>query len=221
MIAIGSDREEAVEDDEEEEEEPSRRQFDSVEDEVTGKLRKEKYDFDATTEQILVDFFGEHDCFYDTGSNRYDNSKFKKHMMELQLQQKVILLLADGLRWDSYGLDLTNLKEVERNGVKASWMNGVFISMSTPSMYSIATGLYPESHGAIHNLYFDPVTKNRTYSYPEALNITEWFDTGAEPVWVTAIMQGLHAGTILYPGGNVPIKGISPDKNIPSTEWFW
>eukprot|EP00057_Strongylocentrotus_purpuratus_P026173 XP_011680647.1 PREDICTED: ectonucleotide pyrophosphatase/phosphodiesterase family member 7-like [Strongylocentrotus purpuratus] len=136
-------------------------------------------------------------------------------------KQKVILLLADGLRWDSYGLDLTNLKEVERNGVKASWMNGVFISMSTPSMYSIATGLYPESHGAIHNLYFDPVTKNRTYSYPEALNITEWFDTGAEPVWVTAIMQGLHAGTILYPGGNVPIKGISPDKNIPSTEWFW
>lgn len=40
---IGSDREEAVEDDDDEEEgEPSRRQFDGDEDEVTGKLRKEK-----------------------------------------------------------------------------------------------------------------------------------------------------------------------------------
>ena len=86
MMAIGSDREEAVEDDDKEEGEPSRRQFDSVEDEVTGKLRKEKCDFDATTEQKLVDYFGEHDCFYNKGSNRYANSKFKKHLMELQLQ---------------------------------------------------------------------------------------------------------------------------------------
>ena len=61
MMAIGSDREEAVEDDDKEEGEPSRRQFDSVEDEVTGKLRKEKCDFDATTEQKLVDYFGEHE----------------------------------------------------------------------------------------------------------------------------------------------------------------
>ena len=81
--------------------------------------------------------------------------------------------------------------------------------------------MYPESHGAIHNLFFDPVTKNRTYRFEEALNITEWFDTGAEPIWVTAIQQGLHAGTILYPGGNVPIKGVRPDRNVPSNPWFW
>ena len=82
-------------------------------------------------------------------------------------------------------------------------------------------GLYPESHGVIHNLYFDAKTKTSTSSFAEALNITECFDTGAEPIWVTAIQQGLHAGTIMYPGGNVPIKGISPDRNVPSVAWFW
>ena len=40
MMAIGSDWEEAVEDDDEEKGEPSRRQFDSVEDEVTGETKK-------------------------------------------------------------------------------------------------------------------------------------------------------------------------------------
>ncbi|XP_071500138.1 ectonucleotide pyrophosphatase/phosphodiesterase family member 7-like [Diadema antillarum] len=136
-------------------------------------------------------------------------------------QQKLILLLTDGLRWDSYGQDLPHLNEVARTGVKTAWMDGVFLTQSTTSMYSIATGLYPESHGVIHNVYFDPITKNRTYSFADTLNVTEWFDTGAEPIWVTAILQGKHAGTIMYPGGNVPIKGIRPDKNVPSTSWFW
>ncbi|XP_041483660.1 ectonucleotide pyrophosphatase/phosphodiesterase family member 7-like [Lytechinus variegatus] len=132
-------------------------------------------------------------------------------------RQKVILLLADGLRWDRFEEDLPSLMRVEENGVRAEWMDGVFVTLSTPSMYSIATGLYPESHGAIHNLYFDPVTGERTYSYYSTLQKAEWFDTGVEPVWVTAILQGLTAATIMYPGGSVPIKGIIPNKTIAST----
>ncbi|XP_072176356.1 ectonucleotide pyrophosphatase/phosphodiesterase family member 7-like [Diadema setosum] len=135
-------------------------------------------------------------------------------------QQKLILLLVDGLRWDSFGQNLPHLNEVARTGVKTAWMDGVFPTLSTTSTYSIATGLYPESHGVIHNVYFDPITKNRTYKFADTLNVTEWFDTGAEPIWVTAILQGKHAGTIMYPGGNVPIKGIRPDRNVPSTSWF-
>ncbi|XP_030839270.1 ectonucleotide pyrophosphatase/phosphodiesterase family member 7-like [Strongylocentrotus purpuratus] len=132
-------------------------------------------------------------------------------------RQKVILLLADGLRWDRFSEDLPSLMRVEENGVRAEWMDGVFVTLSCPSMYSIATGLYPENHGAIHNLYFDPVTRERTYNYYATLDKAEWFDTGAEPVWVTAIMQGLNAATIMYPGGQVPIKGIKPNKTIIST----
>lgn len=83
------------------------------------------------------------------------------------------------------------------------------------------TGLYPESHGALHNVYFNKTTKERTYKFQEALNITEWFDTGAEPIWVTAKNAGKTVGSIMYVGTTVPIKGVLPDRVIPIAPYFW
>ncbi|XP_071837175.1 ectonucleotide pyrophosphatase/phosphodiesterase family member 7-like [Apostichopus japonicus] len=134
---------------------------------------------------------------------------------------KLILVLSDGLRWDGYNLNLPNLKKMEEKGVRADWLNGVFITMTIPSTYSIATGLYPESHGALHNVYFNKTTKERTYKFQEALNITEWFDTGAEPIWVTAKNAGKTVGSIMYVGTTVPIKGVLPDRVIPIAPYFW
>eukprot|EP00057_Strongylocentrotus_purpuratus_P023495 XP_011677969.1 PREDICTED: ectonucleotide pyrophosphatase/phosphodiesterase family member 7-like [Strongylocentrotus purpuratus] len=75
--------------------------------------------------------------------------------------------------------------------------------------------LYPESHGAVHNLFFNATSGEKSPSFMATMNYTEWFDTGAEPIWVTTILQGGKAGTILYTGSNVPIKGVQPTKNIP------
>ena len=55
---------------------------------------------------------------------------------------KVLLYLLDGLRWDLYGLDLPELRKVEEYGVRAEWMDGVFVTLSTPSAFSMATGVY-------------------------------------------------------------------------------
>ena len=82
------------------------------------------------------------------------------------------------------------------------------------------TGQYPESHGVIHNLYFDAETQT-TYSSSETLNVTEWFNQGgAEPIWVTAIKQGHKAGTIRYPGCNVAINDVEPTKRVMNAPWF-
>ena len=53
---------------------------------------------------------------------------------------KVVLLLIDGMRWDLYGQDLPVLKRVEENGVRADWLDPVFVTFSSPSSFSIATG---------------------------------------------------------------------------------
>ncbi len=53
---------------------------------------------------------------------------------------KVLLVLLDGMRWDLFGLNLPGLKEVEEQGVRAEWMDGIFITMTIPSTFSIATG---------------------------------------------------------------------------------
>ena len=44
---------------------------------------KEKYEYDATVEQKLVEFFAENDCFYNKGSEKYANTKYKKRLLEV------------------------------------------------------------------------------------------------------------------------------------------
>lgn len=134
---------------------------------------------------------------------------------------KLLVVLLDGMRWDHFGLDLQHLNQIEERGVKAEWMDPVFITMSLPSMFSIATGLYPESHGVIHNLFFDPDTKNQTSTYQATLNVSEWFDAGAEPIWVTALKNKLKVSSIFFPGTHVPIKGYKPDVSVPITRWHY
>ncbi|PIK48466.1 putative ectonucleotide pyrophosphatase/phosphodiesterase family member 7-like [Apostichopus japonicus] len=136
-------------------------------------------------------------------------------------KQKVLLFLIDGLRYDQFGYELPAFHNVEMNGVRAEWMDGAFVSLSAPSMYTIATGLHPECHGVVHNLYYDPETGAKTTSYSATLNVSEWWDTGAEPIWVTAKLNGLSVGNIMYPGGMKEVKGIVPDKIIPSDSWWW
>ncbi|XP_071965564.1 ectonucleotide pyrophosphatase/phosphodiesterase family member 7-like [Antedon mediterranea] len=133
-------------------------------------------------------------------------------------KDKILLVLSDGMRWDLFGNDLPTFKYIEEMGVKAEYLIPVFPTMSLPNMYTIATGLYAESHGAIHNLAFDAETGNRTLTYSASLTVQKWFDTGAEPIWVTAIQQGLTAGTMRYPGGDVSIKGIRPTRVNSSEE---
>lgn len=85
----------------------------------------------------------------------------------------------------------------------------------------LISGLHPESHGVVHDLYYDPETGEKTTSYSATLNVSEWWDTGVEPIWVTAKLQGLSVGNIMYPGGMKEVKGIVPDKIIPSDSWWW
>ena len=50
-------------------------------DESTGKCKKERHDFDAATEQKLVEFFSANDCFFNKGSERYANTAYKTRIL--------------------------------------------------------------------------------------------------------------------------------------------
>ena len=69
------------------------------------------------------------------------------------LHGKVLLLMLDGLRWDLFGLDLPELQKVEEAGVKAEWMDGVFVSKTIPSAFSIVTGKGVENMSLYLSLY--------------------------------------------------------------------
>ncbi|KAJ3354819.1 Serine/threonine kinase [Entophlyctis luteolus] len=87
------------------------------------------------------------------------------------------------------------------------------------------TGLYPESHGIVGNVFFDPEL-NDTFVYVDSTKNKESKWWGGEPVsifhsfpslcllafkiWVTAAKNGLKTSTCMWPGSEALIQGVSP-----------
>ncbi|XP_039265278.2 ectonucleotide pyrophosphatase/phosphodiesterase family member 7-like [Styela clava] len=135
-------------------------------------------------------------------------------MPSLEDHHKLLLLSIDGVRWDQTD-DMKGFRYIQENGVRAEYMIPAFPSHTSPCHMSIATGLHTESHGVVHNGYYD-LKNNRTgqTGFHGALFISEWFDNGQEPIWITASSQGLKSGGYLYPGSNCTYKGRVPTRSI-------
>lgn len=86
----------------------------------------------------------------------------------------------------------------------------IFSTKTFPNFYSIATGLYQESHGIVDNRFYDPKW-NATFSIHDPVTRSEsrWFEQG-EPIWKTAILQGKRVGTFFWPGSDIAHQGVRP-----------
>jgi predicted AlkP superfamily pyrophosphatase or phosphodiesterase len=122
----------------------------------------------------------------------------------------VILISFDGFRWDyAERASTPNLDAIAASGVRAEGLIPVFPSKTFPSHYSIVTGLYPENHGIISNIIYDPeFDAIFTLSNREEVENTRWW--GGEPIWVTAQKQGLISATLFWPGSEAPVQGVRP-----------
>ncbi len=115
----------------------------------------------------------------------------------------VILVSLDGFRWDFREVGNTpTLDSLAEVGVTAERMIPVFPTMTFPSHYSMATGLYPERHGIVSNRMYDPA---RDTWFAIGNRDAAWW--GGEPIWLTAERQGIIAATFFWPGTDVPING--------------
>jgi predicted AlkP superfamily pyrophosphatase or phosphodiesterase len=113
-----------------------------------------------------------------------------------------------------------NLRALAARGVRASELIPSFPTFTFPNHYTIVTGLYPGHHGIVANVMADPSFPMRfTMSAPTARDARWW---GGEPIWVTAIRQGLRAAPTFWPGAEAPIGGVRPtywepfDNNLPN-----
>jgi len=131
-------------------------------------------------------------------------------------KNKLLLISFDGLRWDyaSRRPDLTSFKYLEENGVKAEYMKAAMPTQTSPNHMSIATGQYVESHGVTHNCDYNISSGQVRSTFFTALENNDWWDNGAEPIWITAVNQGLKSGGILFPGTNSTYNGVSADASI-------
>ncbi len=129
----------------------------------------------------------------------------------------VILISLDGFRRSYLDTDsVPTLHALARTGVKADAMIPSFPTLTFPNHYTLVTGLYPEHHGIVGNTVYDP-DFNATFTMSNAESkLNRWW--GGEPIWVTAEKQGEQADVMFWPGSEVDVEGIRPDKWKPFDE---
>ena len=133
----------------------------------------------------------------------------------------VILISLDGFRYDyakRYGA--TNLLALASRGASApEGMIPAYPSITFPSHYTIVTGLYPERHGIVANVFYDPERK-QVYSYREASTVTDGSWYGGTPLWVLAEEQGMRAACFFWPGSEADIQGVRPSYYAKYSDTF-
>ncbi|KAJ2840876.1 hypothetical protein FBU31_000017 [Coemansia sp. 'formosensis'] len=131
-------------------------------------------------------------------------------------QPTIILVSLDGFRADYLDRGITpELLNIGRKGLRADYMIPSFPSSTFPNHYSIATGLYPGSHGMVSNEFYDS-SLNDTFSYKDTKKNLEsrWWE-GGEPIWVTAEKQGQRTAINMWPGSTAVIHGTLPTYVLP------
>jgi len=135
----------------------------------------------------------------------------------------LVLISLDGFRWDYLDrVDTPNLDRIAA-GVRAESLVPPFPSYTFPSHYTLVTGLHPEHHGIVSNVFYDPERREQfKLGAPEDMTDGRWW--GGEPVWNTAERQGMPAATLFWPGSEADIGGMRPseytayDSGMPHTE---
>lgn len=152
----------------------------------------------------------------------------------------LVLISLDGFRADYLDRGLTpNLSALAADGVRAKAMRPSFPSVTTPNHYTLLTGLYPDHHGVIDNVFRDPnidgVFGGSSHGAGPQTRLEEdqrWWN-GATPLWVTAERAGLKAGNAGWPTDGVVVhdtpfslpfprgQHLSPDQRVDlMLSWF-
>lgn len=105
----------------------------------------------------------------------------------------LLLVSFDGFRWDYlHTHNLSNFNYLKSLGSHAEFIRNSFATVTFPNHWTIATGLYEESHGILENEMYDPVL-NKTFNYvSESSQTREWFgqNSAVEPIWTTNQKSG-------------------------------
>ena len=104
---------------------------------------------------------------------------------------KVLLLSIAGLRDDYFTrVNLTHINQMIANGTKAKYVQNSVNVLDIVNHYSIATGLYPESHGIISHTMFDPKL-NRVFNSKTRADAEWWVNV--HPIWQEIEIRGSSA----------------------------
>jgi predicted AlkP superfamily pyrophosphatase or phosphodiesterase len=123
----------------------------------------------------------------------------------------LILISLDGFRWDYVDrFKPTHLSEFIKNGTKAESLIPCYPSKTFPNHYSIATGMYPDNHGILGNLFYN-YEKANTYSIRDRETVEDGTYYGGKPIWVNATQSGLVSASYFFVGSEADVQGTFPN----------
>ncbi|XP_034049712.1 ectonucleotide pyrophosphatase/phosphodiesterase family member 7-like [Thalassophryne amazonica] len=143
-------------------------------------------------------------------------------------RNKLLLISFDGFRWDyDRDVETPNLDQMAQDGVKAAYVTPPFLTITSPSHFTMVTGRYIENHGVIHNMWFNTTTQEKKQYY-QAQFVDSYWDNGSLPIWITAQRQGLKTGSLHFPGTaatyggeTVMLRQVEPPFYNYSNETDW
>jgi predicted AlkP superfamily pyrophosphatase or phosphodiesterase len=145
-----------------------------------------------------------------------DASQTQRHERTNAVEQMgkpyLVLVSIDGFRWDYPELPETPaLDRIATMGMRAEALQPVFPTLTFPNHFSIATGVYPASHGIVAN-EFPHESGNGWYHYKDRSTVQDgrWYQ--AEPIWVTAEKQGMLTAAYYFVGTEADVAGIRPSS---------
>jgi predicted AlkP superfamily pyrophosphatase or phosphodiesterase len=129
---------------------------------------------------------------------------------EQQHKPYVILISADGFRWDlADKYHAVNLLRLREQGVTAASMIPSFPSLTFPNHYTLITGLYPAHHGLVDNGFYDEKRGKRYgMSAKDAVADSSWY--GGTPLWVLAEQQHMLSASFYWVASESAIQGVRP-----------
>jgi predicted AlkP superfamily pyrophosphatase or phosphodiesterase len=122
----------------------------------------------------------------------------------------LVVLSMDGFRWDyADSFPTPNLHYIMQNGAHAKSLVPSIPSVTFPNHYTIATGLYPDHHGIVNNIFYDPDLQI-TYKYNDGHSSSDGKFYDGEPIWATAQKQNMKTANYFWVGSEAEIRGIRP-----------
>ncbi|MBU2929631.1 ectonucleotide pyrophosphatase/phosphodiesterase [Winogradskyella psychrotolerans] len=136
----------------------------------------------------------------------------------------LLLISLDGFRWDYVEkYNPPNLSSFIKSGVKSASLIPSFPTKTFPNHYTIATGLYPDKHGLIGNIFYD-YNKETLFNKRNPKMAEDGSFYGGSPIWVEANKAGIVTASYFFVGTEAKIQGIRPtyyykfDNNVENEQ---
>ncbi len=114
----------------------------------------------------------------------------------------VIVISMDGMRHDISKIsDLDAFERIATMGLKAEHLIPVYPSTTYPGHVSLATGVYPDQHGILHNSFYD--SKEGYFNYPDQGDLID-----VPPIWVLAEQAGIPAAVFFWVGSETDWNNV-------------